>query len=65
MNKAFREWEEKNIQKGREEGERSNAIQSVRMLLKNGVSLELVSSSILVLSKEEIEEIYKEVCETV
>ena len=42
------------IKEGRKEGERTNAIQNTRMLFRNGVSLELVTASILVLTKEEI-----------
>ena len=50
------------IQQGVQQGERTNAIQNARLLFKNGASLELVAASILVLSKEEVEEIYKEEC---
>ena len=70
MCKALDEWEKQNIQRGVQQGiqqgvqqgERTNAIQNARMFFRNGASLELVSSSILVLSKEEVEEIYKEEC---
>ena len=60
MCKALDDWEKQNIQRG----ERINAIQNARLLFRNGASLELVAASILVLSKEEVEEIYKEECTT-
>lgn len=68
MCKAIDDLEKRSRQEGRKEGmqagiqqgERSNAIRNTRMLFKNGVSLELVAASILILSKKEIAEIYRE-----
>lgn len=64
MCKALDDWEKQNIQRGIQRGERTNANQNARMFFRNGASLELVAASILVLSKEEVEEIYKEECKT-
>lgn len=65
MSKAISELEKSIKREGRIQGERNNAIQNTRMLFRNGVSLELVTASILVLTKEEICQIYKEETETV
>ena len=45
---------------GRQEGRQEEAVTNARMLFKNGVSMELVAASITTLSKEQLEEIYKE-----
>lgn len=66
MCKALDDWEKQNIERGVQLGiqqsEHTNAVKFTRMLFKNGASLELVAASILVLSREEIENIYKEIC---
>lgn len=66
MCKALDDWEKENIERGVQLGiqqsEHTNAVKFTRMLFKNGASMELVAASILVLSREEIEKIYKEIC---
>ena len=44
-----------------DEGREKEATLNAKMLLKNGVSLELVTASITFLSKEKLQEIYEEV----
>ena len=45
---------------GRREGRQEEAVTNARMCFKNGASMELVAASITTLSKEQLEEIYKE-----
>ena len=45
---------------GRREGRQEEAVTNARMFFKNGASMELVAASITTLSKEQLEEIYKE-----
>ena len=49
---------------GRQEGRQEEAVTNARMLFKNGASMELVAASITTLSKEQLEEIYKETVES-
>jgi hypothetical protein len=45
---------------GLSEGRESEAIANARMFFRNGASMELVSASITTISKEKLEEIYRE-----
>ena len=61
---VFGEGKTEGIQLGREtgrrEGRQEEAVTNARMFFKNGASMELVAASITTLSKEQLEEIYKE-----
>jgi hypothetical protein len=65
---VFGEGKEAGLSEGRKlgfnEGERSGketeAIANAKMLFRNGVSMEIVASSITTISKEKLEEIYRE-----
>ena len=46
---------------GRMEGREQEAVENARMLFRNGADFELVASSITILSREKLEEIYQEV----
>jgi hypothetical protein len=47
---------------GEQSGKETEAIANAKMLFKNGVSMEIVASSIMTISKEKLEEIYREEC---
>ena len=46
---------------GRMEGREQEAVENARMFFRNGADFELVASSITILSREKLEEIYQEV----
>ena len=46
---------------GRMEGREQEAVENAQMLFRNGADFELVASSITILSREKLEEIYQEV----
>ena len=43
------------------DGREQEAVENARMLFRNGADFELVASSITILSREKLEEIYQEV----
>jgi hypothetical protein len=63
---GYSEGEKSGFSKGKElglsEGKETEAIANAKMLFKNGVSMEIVASSITTISKEKLEEIYEEEC---
>ena len=48
-------------EKGHIDGREQEAVENARMLFRNGADFELVASSITILSREKLEEIYREV----
>lgn len=48
-------------EKGHMDGREQEAVENARMLFRNGADFELVASSITILSREKLEEIYREV----
>jgi hypothetical protein len=57
---VFEEGKEAGFSEGERSGKETEAIANARMFFRNGASMELVSASITTISKEKLEEIYRE-----